>query len=572
MQHFRLPFELIRDNLVIRLRNRLFFTIGDVIYAGNNIVSPGELRLYISLERRNGLLILVTDVKLQWLDLDRSFSVDGDIPNSVLQNTTDNTKPSFTGDAFWTDANETTVYTLGQPDNQPHDGQSTLNAYNVQGDVWRDVSVTGGPFNKGSSLTTMYASSSAGGVQLSFISGGFDAFQNGLVIFNSSDPQNLTWKNVTNDDLPYFRQPLTQYIRYGSAGILAVIGGFIATGDDAALRQMNSIQIYDIAAAKWFTQIATGDAPPRNVWYCSALSAAPDDSSMHLILYGGLLNDQGNIDEEHANQAGVYMLVMPAFHWIKINTTYATGLTRTTEGRISHKCITYKDRQLLVFGGRYGQLYNENVNCRTFSPLRMLDLTTFQWQTEWPLKNTTYQVPQAVIDIVGGGPSGGAKPANTWQQALGDHVSLFSKTIPRYDPDHPPQNNVSTNASPKNGAATTISSTPDAGSSERKGAITGAVVGGVAGLTLISVAVFLVFRRRRSQRRCEAEEQPWHKPELGNEREKAFLATRRGSNRQHEMGCQLPAAFQFREMDGQGRVELLDMQSLRYNKSHELPG
>lgn len=48
-------------------------------------------------------MIRVTEIKVQWLDLDRPFSVDGDIPDSVLQNTTDDTKPSFTGDAFWTE-------------------------------------------------------------------------------------------------------------------------------------------------------------------------------------------------------------------------------------------------------------------------------------------------------------------------------------------------------------------------------------------------------------------------------------------------------------------------------------
>lgn len=45
MHQSRLPFELLRENLVIRLRNRLFFTVGDFVYAGNNIVSPGEFRL-----------------------------------------------------------------------------------------------------------------------------------------------------------------------------------------------------------------------------------------------------------------------------------------------------------------------------------------------------------------------------------------------------------------------------------------------------------------------------------------------------------------------------------------------
>ncbi|KAL9610227.1 MAG: hypothetical protein Q9167_005049 [Letrouitia subvulpina] len=554
IQSFAANICLLNRLKTIRLRNRLFFTVGDFVYAGNNTVSPY--------------------VKLQWLDLDRPFSVDGDIPDSILQNTTDDTKPSFTGDAFWTDANETRVYTLGQSADQPHNGQSTLDAYSVQDDLWSDVSVSGGALNKGLSLTTMYASSSAGGVPLSFISGGFEAFQNGLVIFNSSDPQNPTWKNVTSDDLPYFREPLTQYVRYGSAGILVVIGGRIATGDDATLRQMNSIQIYDIAAGKWFTQIATGDAPPPTLGYCSAVSAAPDDSSMQLILYGGWLNNQENLDEELANQAGLYMLVMPAFHWIRINTTYATGLSTTTERRLGHNCITYQERQLLVFGGNYDPSNDDNKNCsRTFSPLRMLDLTTFQWQTEWPLKNTTYQVPQAVINVVGGGSSGGAKPANTWQQALGDHVSLFSKTIPRYDPEHPPQENVPV-LSPSNnsGAVLTPSSTPNASSGVSKGTVAGAVVGGVAGLTLISTAVFLVLRRGRSQRRQEAEGEPWHKPELGTEPEKPSLVTRLGLNRRHEMDCQLPAVLQPKELDGQGRVEAPDMQSPRYNKPHELPG
>ena len=52
---------------------------------------------------RYALLMQVTDVKLQWLDLDRAFSVDGVISDSILRNTTDITKPGFTGDAFWTE-------------------------------------------------------------------------------------------------------------------------------------------------------------------------------------------------------------------------------------------------------------------------------------------------------------------------------------------------------------------------------------------------------------------------------------------------------------------------------------
>ena len=463
------------------------------------------------------------------------------------------------------------VYTIGQSAAQPHNGQSTLNAYTVQGDVWHDVSVSGGSLNKGISLSTMYASSSAGGVPLSFISGGSDAFQNSMVVFNSSNPQYPSWKNVASDDLPYFRDPNTQYVRYGPAGILVVVGGRIAAGNDATLRQMNSIQIYDIAAGKWFTQYTTGDIPPSSQWYCSAVSAAPDDSSMHLILYGGWTNDQGNFDDEHADRAGVYILIMPAFHWIKINTTYANELSRITERRLGHSCATYKDRQFLVFGGKFDKFKNDNMTCNsTFSPLRMLDLTTFEWQTQWPLKDTAYQVPQAIIDVVGGGPSGGAKTAGTWQQALGDNLALFSKMIPRYDPEHPPQKFGTTNES-RNGIAA-FSSASDSGVS--KDAIAGAVVGGIAGLALlIAVIYFLILRLHGRQKKREAEREPWHKPELETESEKPSLATRLGLNKRHEMeGCD-PTKLQPKEMEGQSaRVEAPDVQCPRNDTPHELGG
>lgn len=376
-----------------------------------------------------------------------------------------------------------------------------------------------------------------------------------------------------------------------------VIGGRIVTGDNAAFRQMNSIQVYDIAAGKWFTQTATGETPPTSPGYCSAVSAAPDDSSMHFILYGGWTNEQGDFDNEHAAQAGVYILIMPAFHWIRINTTHVNGLSSTTDLRVGHKCATYKDRQFLVFGGSYDVSTANNKNCNsTFSPLRMLDLTSFQWQRQWPLEDTTYQVPQAVIDVVGGGPSGGAKPATTWQNALGNNAALFSRIIPRYDPKHPPQdikNNSGTINSPGNGAATSSSTQ---GSGVSKGAIAGAVVGAVAGLAfIIAVMYFLFLRLRQSQSTRKNEGQHRHTSELETESEKPSLMWRLGLNKRqekdglevnkqhemdgvglnkrHEMEGHDPAKLQPKELDGQSaRVEVPDVRSTRHDPPLELDG
>ena len=75
--------------------------MGDFVYAGSEIVSPCKFCPLSS--PQDALLIRVKDVRVQWLDLDGSFSVDGVISDSILRNTTNTTKPGFTGDAFWTE-------------------------------------------------------------------------------------------------------------------------------------------------------------------------------------------------------------------------------------------------------------------------------------------------------------------------------------------------------------------------------------------------------------------------------------------------------------------------------------
>lgn len=420
----------------------------------------------------------------------------------------------------------------------------------------------------------MFSSAGDGGVPFSFISGGGGTFDDGLVIFNSTDPMNPSWTNITNKDLPYFSEyPNTEYVRYGDQGILLVIGGLAQPGDpNGPHRPTNSIPIYDIASGKWFTQATTGDAPPSSQAYCSAVSAAPDDSSMHLILYGGW-----DVDDA-ATVAGVYILVMPAFRWIKINTNYANGVI-ASERRVNQHCTTYKDRQLLVFGGipRSGG----SLNCTSdFSPLRMLDLSTYQWQANWPLRNTTYEVPKVITDIVGGGPAGGAKAASTWQSALGANVPLFSKTVPRYDIKHPVIRNANLTAvsSTSSTAATTqtnsaSSTLPSASRSSSGGgglsggAVAGIVLGSVAGAIGIPTALlFLIFCRRRSssahprgassQTSPGSAGSPYDKPELMNPEN-----SQRGPfwwTKMHEMPAQR-TPMTGRELDGSGVREKVEV-------------
>ena len=82
-------------------------------------------------------------------------------------------------------------------------GQSTLSTYSTEENVWQSVSVVGGPFNNNDRHWSMHASSSDAGKSLSFISGGMD-YMRGMVIFNSSDPLNPSWANVTDAETPFF--------------------------------------------------------------------------------------------------------------------------------------------------------------------------------------------------------------------------------------------------------------------------------------------------------------------------------------------------------------------------------
>ena len=397
---------------------------------------------------------------------------------------------------------------------QDSPAQSTLQGYDIKNDNWQSISVTGGSFNQYDRWFSMHASSFEGGGSQSFISGGRD-FLTGMITFNASNPTQPLWQNVTDGNIPYFYGGTTQYVRFGDAGVLVSVGGFVTESTPQAVaqrREMNSIQCYDIAAKEWFTLFTTGDTPPPRSHPCSALSAAPDDSSFNMIVHGGWTETEVLGD--------VYILTMPAFHWIKINTT---GSKPSYNPRIDHYCSTvHEDRQMLIIGGNqaFNAPNNSYISCSTDYPaLRLLDTTTFTWQKSFPLPNRTYSVPQPIIDVIGGSTTGGTNPASAFSQTLGDHQALFAKTIPRYDPDNPPKISPSSNSSTSNPKPTASpSSRPSAGT------IAGATIGAVTAIALIGAGVWFLLlpflRRRKTYRKNQSfdgELPQWQKPELGSE-------------------------------------------------------
>ena len=356
----------------------------------------------------------------------------------------------------------------------------------------------------------MHASSSDGGESLSFVAGGKYGGPLGMVIFNSSDSDKPSWTNSTKPDIPFFSGSTTQYLRFGTAGVLISIGGW----NEQSLNQtrnprgMDNITVYNIANDEWSTVTAQGEIPPPRLSSCSAVSAAPDDSSFQILMYGG-------IDAQNATLNDTYVLSLPAFRWIQVpNITNQNTTHNVSMGRQAASCASYKDRQMLVVGGRSTSNATTN-HCEPDYPyIRLLDTTTFEWQTQYPLKNSTYEVPKIVTNVIGGGGTGGARPASAWQDTLGDKVDLFSKILPKYIPP------IQAARPSPNSTATAPYTRSDSRSGTRTHVIIGAVLGSV-GVPLVAAATTYLFiiKRRQSHRQKEATEadhQPWYKAELSS--------------------------------------------------------
>ena len=421
-------------------------------------------------------------------------------------------------------------------------------SFDIQSGKFSNITMSNGNYNKAKAWSPMYASSILPEVPLSFAASPWQGL-GGMVTFNSTNPKKPTW-SFSNSSTPWLEGCATEFVRYGSQGILVAVGGTTGdtpTGGATPYRDMSSIQIYDIAAQNWFEITATGDIPPGRESLCSGLAAASDDSSFQMVVYGGQISPptpDPTVDPQYP--ADVYVLIMPAFHWIKTNASFALNTVangtsfNASSGRSSSYCSTYKDRSFIVVGG------DRNTHDSDLSPpLKLLDLNTYQWQTNYPLADTTYRLPQAVIDVVGGGPSGGANPAYTWNYTLGTSVKIFDTVLskpgsgkapsapgsgngaqtPKAAPN--PNNRVSSSAQSQDATPpqSTSAVASDCGT-DCPGAppvrhpiatLVGVIVGSVAGCMLLLAVGFYVMILHRRWRELQAQSQDadasW-KPEL----------------------------------------------------------
>ena len=122
-------------------------------------------------------------------------------------------------------------------------------------------------------------------------------------------------------------------------------------------------------------------------------------------MYGGTPKNGKFLDD-------VWVLSVPSFRWISINDTnnHERDSDGSVAGRNGHTCAMWKDSQLLVLGGIYARPAATTVGsdrhvsvCDTvYSPIRLLDTTSYSWQSEYKPNFDAYTVPSVVSDVIGG--------------------------------------------------------------------------------------------------------------------------------------------------------------------------
>ncbi|KAI0454373.1 hypothetical protein F5B21DRAFT_243559 [Xylaria acuta] len=431
---------------------------------------------------------------------------------------------------------------------------SQLWAFNSSNNMWRRTEAAGGRIPFWGNSEGVYASDPRTGK--SFYTGGtilaYNGTNNATVKFDSSADNNPQWDIQTfypGIPGPDILKGAMVYVRRGREGILIAFGGYQTAYPGTEIpdfpwdqRPFSEIFIYDIFSGTWYHQTATGEFPDLRAEFCAAVSSAPDDSSFQITIHGGW--DQ--LNRRAFND--VYVLSVPSFRWIKVEDSDNPDLKGPDQpGRNRHKCDMWNETSMFVVGGEItlgvGDTFLLAETCnQAYPPMKVLDTSTYRWQTEFN-PSLTYSVPEVVTSVIGGDSSGGAQvtePELRWESE--DLANIFSQPVARdtyippgrsvpaapSDPADPPD--PGTPSSPENppGSEDSSNSKNDYNSHGlNPGAIAGVAVGGVAAIAGIAGILWAVFSRcsrRRTEKQAPDEGPPsvthvplvkgWHKPEL----------------------------------------------------------
>ncbi|OTA92800.1 hypothetical protein M434DRAFT_31556 [Hypoxylon sp. CO27-5] len=509
--------------------DRLFFS------SGNYTFDDDELGLH-------------NTSSLYWLYLNKTIDLVHPIDASLLGSTalpddslTGGSQIYGDGGVFFYDRTSLYPY-AGMAGAQSTRIDQALWSFNTTDDTWRLVQVQGS--NNSFSGDTRGISASDPNSGMSFYTSriimGVNGIKNGITKFQSFNSDSPQWSSetVTSGDLGVNIQGAMVYLRKGKSGVLLAFGAYEIFGTDAnspdwdSPESIRDIFIYDISSNTWYLQTTSGDLPSPRSGFCAGVSAAPDDSSFQVTIHGG--RDLYNLSSLN----DVYVLSIPAFHWIQINDSNNPDLRGSdSPGRYWPKCDVFKETQLIVSGGfiipgnSTDTILNDKCN-KTYPPFKVLDTSTYTWRSNFD-PNLEYTVPNSVTAIIGGESSGGATikaPSVGWNSR--DLEVIFGQTVPRdtYDRGNKiPGNETSasqTLSTQTPGTSDLPTTTPNPVTNNNLPTKAIAVIGTIVPLVVIATAigVYIWLKRRKaknipkhpaeSNKTAEKSNNQWHKPEL----------------------------------------------------------
>jgi len=233
------------------------------------------------------------------------------------------------------------------------------------------------------------------------------------------------WRNITQGGIqsssgfPERADGVLVYVPgFGDLGIILGLAG----GTNTTFTELNEIDVFDIASSTWYKQATSGSTPQIRVNPCAVAASAPDGSSTNVYMYGGQ-NLQPADAQTQLNDT--WILSVPGFIWIAVNASTNSGQS-VPPARAGHTCHMW-DGQMVVVGGYVGA----QISCD--SPgVYVFNASSLQWANQFTSLSHAndqgtldtqaaqvgsanalpgsygYQVPAAVVNVIGGNGNGGA--------------------------------------------------------------------------------------------------------------------------------------------------------------------
>ncbi|KAI4115378.1 MAG: hypothetical protein LQ345_004014 [Seirophora villosa] len=267
---------------------------------------------------------------------------------------------------------------------------------------------------------------------------------------------------------------------FGPNGVFVKMGGSSLPRRADNLLDFARLQVYDAATNTWYDQRATGNIPAGRVEFCTA-GVESSNETYEIFVYGG---HNGNLGPEALPYDEIFILTLPAFHWLKVD--YPPSSPRN-----GHTCNAVGGSQIISVGGVAANSgiylgFIDEIRDSTFNfsadpfaqGLGIFDMTTLTWRDGYTANAPPYEQSDLVRDFYTTNPQNGSQ----LDEALG---KLFQTT--HFTQAAPGASDPSPDPSP----------TPSS-SSKNTGGIAGGVVGGVVGVALIAGLAYFLYRRKRN--------------------------------------------------------------------------